>query len=429
MKSIRKPLSIILCILLLLHFDFQKVKAEDKTDALGIIGIATVITTVISTVTSWTSDIVRIFHSYIDASKHDSETKKYKGFREREEATELIKDVISGVSPIKVYGQDIAKEQCMEALAGCLENIYGSIAKRKQSADIRGNIIYMIGPSGVGKTTMAKALANAFLKHSDHTCYFTDSSCINNEQELGEQLFRTTTKVVNLKKTRNLWNLWGLINAEDTAYDARIPSHLLSHILRWDGSVVIIDEYDKMKQATRPPDASPDYEDRSADEILKAIASTGKYRVGSDEIDCSKTLFFITTNETKEQLYKNFGYDGSNGGGVQRLNIVEFEPLSYECCEKIIDDMIASIHDKLTDPQGDYRIKDIHFSNQVRQDMANYIYSDTIKQARSKFDLEQKIDRLFCYELKDIRNKEFDILYVPGETRKIGTFSKQLHIE
>ncbi len=429
MKSIRKPLSIILCILLLLNFNFQKVKAEDKTDALGIIGISTVITTIISTITSWTSDIVRICHSYIDASKHDSETQKYKGFREREEATELIKDVISGISPIKVYGQDTAKEECMEALAGCLENIYGSIAKRKQSADIRGNIIYMIGPSGVGKTTMAKALANAFLKHSDHTCYFTDSSCINNEQELGEQLFRTTTKVVNLKKTRNLWNLWGLINAEDTAYDARTPSHLLSHILRWDGSVVIIDEYDKMKQATRPPDASPDYEDRSADEILKAIASTGKYRVGSDEIDCSKTLFFITTNETKEQLYKNFGYDGSNGGGVQRLNVVEFEPLSYECCEKIINDMVQNIHDKLTDPKGDYKIKDVHFSDQVRHDMADYIYSDTIKQARSKFDLEQKIDRLFCYELKEIRNKEFDIFYAPGETGEIGTFSKQLHIE
>ncbi len=56
--------------------------------------------------------------------------------------------------------------------------------------------------------------------------------------------------------------------------------------------------------------------------------------------------------------------------------------------------------------------------------MANCIYLDTIKQLRSKFDLEQKIDRLFCCGLKEIRDKKFDVFHTPSETGKTGTFSK-----
>ena len=45
--------------------------------------------------------------------------------------------------------------------------------------------------------------------------------------------------------------------------------------------------------------------DKSADEIFRSIASTGKYKFMNKEVDCSKVLFLITTNETLEELEKN----------------------------------------------------------------------------------------------------------------------------
>ena len=60
-----------------------------------------------------------------------------------------IKDIVSGKSQIKIYGQIKAKEQCFNALAGYLERIHGDYP----SSEKRGNIVYMIGSSETGKTT------------------------------------------------------------------------------------------------------------------------------------------------------------------------------------------------------------------------------------------------------------------------------------
>ena len=45
-----------------------------------------------------------------------------------------------------------------------------------------------------------------------------------------------------------------------------------------------------------------DTDDKSGDEILKSISSNGDYTVGTEEVDCSKALFIVTSNETREQL-------------------------------------------------------------------------------------------------------------------------------
>ena len=200
-----------------------------------------------------------IKHNYDEAQKIKREIEKYKGLRSRQEATKLIIDV----APIKIYGQECAKKQCKAALSGCLENIYGN------PSEIRGNVVYSI----------------------------------NNEQTLGKQLFKTTTKSVNLKKDKNFRNLWGTLDVkenEEGSYDIRVASRMLQHIFNYCDCIVIIDEYDKMKQACRPADALEDYEDRTADEIIKSISDRGEYDVGNNKIDCRKTLFFITSNETKE---------------------------------------------------------------------------------------------------------------------------------
>lgn len=116
-----------------------------------------------------------IKHNYDEAQKIKREIEKYKGLRSRQEATKLIIDVVNGISPIKIYGQECAKRQCKAALSGCLENIYGN------PSEIRGNVVYSI----------------------------------NNEQTLGEQLFKTTTKSVNLKKGKNFRNLWGTLDVKE----------------------------------------------------------------------------------------------------------------------------------------------------------------------------------------------------------------------
>lgn len=201
---------------------------------------------------------------------------------------------------------------------------------------------------------------------------------------------------------------------------------MLQHIFNYCDCIVIIDEYDKMKQACRPADALEDYEDRTADEIIKSISDRGEYDVGNNKIDCRKTLFFITSNETKEELYSNFGYNGSTGGGAQRINVIEFDKLNLDCCRKIIDDAIEKIKQNLMNPKGDFKINKVVFSDEILQNMAGYIYNDAVKQARAKFDLEQNIYALFNFELAENVNKSFEVIYTPSEIEgEIGTFEKK----
>lgn len=421
----KKTLAWIASISLLFSFGYEKkVKAVDPVSIFMIAPtIAGVGVSLTEFVIALIKDGVIIKNNYDEAQKIKQEIEKYKGLRSRQEATRLIIDVVNGISPIKIYGQDRAKRQCKAALSGCLENIYGN------PSEIRGNVVYMIGPSGVGKTTMVKALANAFLKHSEKSCLFLDSNSINNEQTLGEQLFKTTTKSVNLKKDKNFRNLWGTLDIKENgegSYDIRVASRILQHIFNYCDCIVIIDEYDKMKQACRPADALEDYEDRTADEIIKSISDRGEYDVGNNKIDCRKTLFFITSNETKEELYSNFGYNGSTGGGVQRINVIEFDKLNLDCCKRIIDDVIKKVKQNLMNPKGDFKINKVVFSNETLQNMAGYIYSDEVKQARAKFDLEQNIYALFNFELCENVNKSFEVIYTPSEIEgEIGTFEKK----
>lgn len=421
----KKTLAWIASISLLFSFGYEKkVKAIDPVSIFMIApAIAGAGVSLTEFVIALIKDGVIIKNNYDEAQKIKQEIEKYKGLRSRQEATRLIIDVVNGISPIKIYGQDRAKRQCKAALSGCLENIYGN------PSEIRGNVVYMIGPSGVGKTTMVKALANAFLKHSEKSCLFLDSNSINNEQTLGEQLFKTTTKSVNLKKDKNFRNLWGTLDIKENgegSYDIRVASRILQHIFNYCDCIVIIDEYDKMKQACRPADALEDYEDRTADEIIKSISDRGEYDVGNNKIDCRKTLFFITSNETKEELYSNFGYNGSTGGGVQRINVIEFDKLNLDCCKRIIDDVIKKVKQNLMNPKGDFKINKVVFSDETLQNMAGYIYSDEVKQARAKFDLEQNIYALFNFELCENVNKSFEVIYTPSEIEgEIGTFEKK----
>lgn len=366
-----------------------------------------------------------------EIDNYTRELKAYGGYRPAEEIVKKINDIVSGKSQIKIYGQIRAKEQCFNALAGCLERIFGDYS----SSEKRGNIVYMIGSSGTGKTTMARAIADAFLSYSGRTCCFIECSQINRQEELGTQLFRTVNKVINLRAPKERLEYFKSIFGEKRqesmvgGYDARVAAPILEHLLKWDGKViVIIDEYDKMKIICRPPGFGEEVEDdKTADEILKSIASNGYYMMGPEKIDCSKALFIITTNETKEQLEENFGQNGVTGGGAQRLNIIEFEKLDVECSKSIVKKMVAEISLRLTSSNGMYRLKNVKFSDETIQNMASYITSNSIKQGRAKDDLSDKIYGLCVTNLQEYKNRSVEIVYTPSvEPEELGNFTGRI---
>lgn len=360
------------------------------------------------------------------------EIKKYGGYRDPEEIVDRIKDIISDKSQIRVYGQYKAKKQCFNSLSGCLERIFGDYTLSEK----RGNIVYMIGSSGTGKTTMARAISDAFLNHDDHTCCFVECSQINRQEELGTQLFRTVSKMVNLRapkeKSSYLQSFLGEKVQEccvTGGYDVRVASPILEHLLKWEGkAVVIIDEYDKMKRICRPSGFGEEVEDdKTADEILKSIASNGYYMLGSEKIDCSKVLFIVTTNESREELEENFGQNGVVGGGAQRLNIVEFEKLDTECCRNIVKKMISEISLRLTNKKAMYKIKDVKFSDETIEAMANYISNNDFKQGRAKDDLSDKLYGLCVTNLQEYKDRSVEIVYTPSEEiQQIGEFTGKI---
>lgn len=359
-----------------------------------------------------------------EVKKYIAEKETYGGLRKLKDMRDMLIDVVNGVSPIPVYGQGLAKRQCFDAVSGCIGRI------KAMGLEKRGNIIYMIGPSGTGKTTMARAIANAFLKNSDRTCCFVECSQISKDKELGAQLFKTVTRTANLcpqKKAIGFWDglvsVMGKGSASDPmssmgTYEIPVAAPILDHILRWDGKVVvIIDEFDKMKRlcSTQSFDGEPT-EDKSADEILKSISSNGFYMIGDTKVDCSNVLFIVTTNESREELEANFGQGGVVGGGAQRLNIIEFGKLDAGCSRRIIDQMVERLRRTLTDPSGDFKLKSVKFSAQTLASMAQYIIDSDVKQGRAKDDLWDGIFGLCVRRLDELQYNDVELIFDPNHS-------------
>ncbi len=381
-------------------------------------------------------EIIMRVDGFIDSAKARSEVNKYSGFREISEIVKKLEDICNSKSEVRVYGQQRAKRQMFNALSGVAARVDDLNRGKYDEKDMRGNIIYIIGPSGTGKTKMCYAIADAFLKHSEKTCIFCHSESITSESELGTQLFKTIlTKDIGEKRQKNWF----------TGSDGLVPkdeeSPMLKHLLQWYESVVIIDEYDKMKLKSAKPGTTMNIQgvsvpipgqkeassvDNSADEILRSIASTGKYKFMNKEVDCTRTLFLVTTNETHQELEKNFGIDGTKGGGAQRLNIIEFEHLSKEACRSIVDDMIEKITESLKEPAGPFRLADVIFEEEIRDSMAEDMFNDKIMQGRLKNVFEDEIRGLMAKTMGKDYGRNVKILF--GKNHETGEyeFSRQL---
>lgn len=100
-----------------------------------------------------------------------------------------------------------------------------------------GNIIYLIGPSGTGKTTLTKAIGQVILKHPDKTFLLIDAGYIKRKIFFADQLFRTVSVKTIGKNKRETSGV----------YDEEKEAPILDHILNWGEAVGVLDDYDKMK--------------------------------------------------------------------------------------------------------------------------------------------------------------------------------------
>lgn len=362
---------------------------------------------------------------------------KFKGFKDPNEIMHNLEDIVNNKSRIRIYGQEKAKKQMLEALSGVIARIDNLKRHPNNSKEIRGNIVYLIGKPGTGKSKMCDAIAEAFLKNPKVTSIFCHSENIESTAELGTQLFKTVmTKDIGEKRTKNIFSQSdGIVPKEE-------ESPMLKHLLNWKESVVIIDEYEKMKLKSNKSGGMTNYGgvcmpnlatkttdeskmDNSADEILRSIASTGKYRFMNKEIDCSKVLFLVTTNETREEVEKNFGISGINGGGAQRLNIIEFDELNMGACKGIALDLVKNVKSVLTDKQGPFKLKDVVFNEECIDAMAKYIFENKTMQGRTKNILEDKIYELFAKSMGKDTDKTSDVKFILTEKIDNSYFEKE----
>lgn len=198
---------------------------------------------------------------------------------------------------------------------------------------------------------------------------------------------------------------------------AKIPYHLF----KWNGeAVVILDDYDKMKSVENP-NSGMSYVDKTADEFFRSIVSNGYYMLNDEKVDCSKALFIITSNETKEEIFQNFGVGGSGGGAVRRLKIAEFKASDHEAAEKLVGEMMSRVCFELMKESGSRKIKKVNFSEETRRKMVDFIVNNRLKQGSAIEDLEEGImntyDDIYAY-------KSIELSYEPNDNPdEVGDFT------
>lgn len=226
----------------------------------------------------------------------------------------------------KIKGQQKAKKKATEIVASIIDA--RNEAKENKRPYKKGDVIYMVGPSGVGKSLLADGLAVAIMG-PDAKPIYVDASDIDkgSSRSLKEQLF-----YMSEAKCRNQSSS---MMSEDTS--------IISQIRTNPNVVLIINEYDKMH--------TPDF-----DEVLRTIMDRGQISIYGEKIDCSGLLIIITSNEDHSSVTagNNQGEAQDDGTGsrthivhdksfLNRLNVIEFENLDEAAYEEITADVLATI--------------------------------------------------------------------------------------
>lgn len=211
-----------------------------------------------------------------------------------------------------VMGQEKAKKAIRQAVLNIVDkNSQFALRKNSKRAGAGATVIYMIGPSGVGKTMIAD-ICRVVLAGSGATPLVIEASDIDRRSRMSpvEQLFGMRTK-----RTQN--------GGETYEY-----SPIIQRLKAVPNTVVIINEYDKVH--------SPDL-----DEKLRTIMDQGYINVNGEKIDCSAATFIITSNESSASANKGnleivLDDDGTGSrtfishdkSFLNRVKLIELENLS-----------------------------------------------------------------------------------------------------
>lgn len=229
-------------------------------------------------------------------------------------ALELFDTYLSAIK-----GQTCAKEKMRNIVLSIVDENRKRQGFGANTKENGARVIYMVGPTGVGKSYSAEILTKV-LTGINSKPYIVEASDIDTQSKSSpvEQLFGMRTKKVSNNET----------------YEC---SPLITQIKSTPEMVVLINEYDKMH--------SPEL-----DEKLRTIMDHGYINVNGEKIDCSKTIFIVTSNEDYSSVNysgKNDNFDSTEDGTgsrtfvkhdpafLNRIKLVEFENLSKEDYEEI----------------------------------------------------------------------------------------------
>lgn len=230
---------------------------------------------------------------------------------------ETIKKLDTELSCIE--GQD-------EAIEKVKRQVKSILIKRSTDENKGVDILYLIGPPGVGKSETAKLVANALLPKG-RKAFSINESAVSGEEEksLATQLF-----------SRQSMSHGGYDFDNNSSYNSN-ESDLLKMLRINSNTVLIIDEYDKIM--TKCEDAEA---------LLRSLHDNAEVVYNGEKIDCRGLVVIITSNEKGESAdlpehspgEKVLGEYGRTNikreeSILDRLNRVEFKGLDDDALTKI----------------------------------------------------------------------------------------------
>ena len=228
-----------------------------------------------------------------------------------------------------IKGQEKAKNKMKEVVASIIDA--RNEAKENDKPYGKGDVIYINGPSGVGKTFSAECLARAIMGSKSEPIRI-DSSCFNKTSEvsLKDQILYMREQ----QKNNGSMNFYYV----DNSLAAKIASN--------PNIVLIFDEYDKW--------CTPE-----TDELLRTIMDKGVIYRDSEKIDCSGLLVLVLSNEDHSSVSagNGMGVFEDDGTGsrthvvhdksfLNRLQVIEFDNLYEDDYAEITQDQLKVIADR-----------------------------------------------------------------------------------
>lgn len=290
----------------------------------------------------------------------------------------------------QIKGQESAKEAIRKSIITSLTNM-----NPLSDSSVKGSVIYIAGPSGVGKSYMVDLIINSILKRPKSDVFKITPLLVDDRQEVLKSTYLRGKEVAD----QSLATIDGGSN---------LPIFLMQH----PQCVIWIDEIDKMKNVKI----------KDWDEIIRNIIDSGKYIIDGCAIDCSKIIFIFTSNESKmcldpqknnsndiEENSKTYAHGSEDGTTfvhhdaslVKRLHPIIFEKLKSNDLKAIAKSFLDK---KIEFFKSCYDIN-ITYDDAILDGMAKYAEQSN-KQGRGiTFDLEDPLTSTIQCCLLDYRKK------------------------